>query len=79
MKALLRLCLLALFAGMESESQTSEAELLQALDKFGNAYNRFALTWAKGKYDLAQARQLSKLWKDVETSGYWPRDEKEKR
>lgn len=78
MKALLRLCLLVLIAGMESPSQTSEVEMLAALDKFSSAYNRFAMTWAKGTFDVRQAKQLSKLWHDVEDSGYWPREEKRK-
>ena len=42
MKARLKLCLLLLLAGMESPSQTSEAEMMAALDKFSTAYNRFA-------------------------------------
>lgn len=52
--------------------------MLASLDKFSNAYNRFAATWAKGTFDARQAMQLSKLWHDVETSGYWPREEKQK-
>jgi len=50
--------------------------MLAALNKFGNAYNRFCATWAKGTFDIHQAKQLSRLWHDVETSGYWPREEK---
>lgn len=76
--ARLRLCLLLLFAVMESNSQTSELEMLAALaalDKFGNAYNKFCATWAKGPFDIHQAKQLSTLWHNVEASGYWPIEE----
>lgn len=81
MKALLRLCLLASIAGMDSPSpaQTPDADLLRALERFANSYNRFAATWSQGTFDIRQAKQLSKLWHDVEASGYWPREEKPKR
>ena len=75
---LLWLCLLLLLSGMESKSQPDERDLLAALSRFSLEYNKLAEHWNRGTFDVRTAKRLSRLWRDVETSGYWPREEKPK-
>jgi len=47
--------------------------LLEPMNRFAKAYNEFAEGMRSGIFDQRQAKRLSKLWREVESSGDWPR------
>jgi hypothetical protein len=46
--------------------------LLPRLNRFADEYNLFARQVNRGRFDVAQAKRLSRLWAEIERSGYWP-------
>jgi hypothetical protein len=50
-----------------------EERLAPALNRFVAEYNAFAKDWNGGLFNLRRAERLSRLWGEVERSGYWPR------
>jgi hypothetical protein len=45
------------------------------MTQFIQEFNMFARAYNSGYYDVRGARRLSKLWRDVETCGFWPAPE----
>jgi len=73
-KALQLVLFLAIFLG--SATAESADEVLQPrMTQFIQEFNMFARAYNSGYYDVRGARRLSKLWRDVETCGFWPAPE----
>lgn len=45
------------------------------LNRFANRYNQFIQELRGGKLSLRDCKALSKLWREVENSGNWPKAE----
>jgi hypothetical protein len=69
---------LILLVGLALPTCADELRLYECMERFSRNYNQFIATWQKGTFDFRQAKQLSKLWRDIEDSGYWPREAKAK-
>lgn len=50
-----------------------DAGLVRRMNRFAAAYRKFVEAHERGLFDVRLARELSRLWREVETSGYWPR------
>lgn len=48
--------------------------MLQRLNRFNETMQDLVSQLRQHRFDLREARLLSKLWRDVEQSGEWPRD-----
>jgi hypothetical protein len=44
------------------------------LNRFNETMRDFTAQLRQHRFDVREARLLSKLWRDVEQSGEWPRD-----
>ena len=64
--------ILVLLLAMVPSVGSCDDTLTLRLNRFAEEYNRFARRVNHGEFDVAQARRLSKLWAEVERSGYWP-------
>ena len=51
-------------------------ELTGRLNRFAEHYNLFVEELNAGAFDVAEAKQLSKIWHQIERSGMWPREKK---
>ena len=51
-------------------------ELTGRLNRFAEHYNLFVEELYAGTFDVATAKQLSKLWRRIERSGMWQREKR---
>lgn len=65
------LALLAASATVPGAAQ--EDRLVWRMNRFAATYREFAAQHNRGVFDAALARKLSEEWREVETSGEWPR------
>lgn len=63
-RALLALPLLAAQGGRDPE-------LVRLMNQFAKLWNEFIL---RATFDLKLAKKISKAWREIESSGHWPRD-----
>ncbi len=47
--------------------------LADCANRFARAYNEFFSDVGRGIFDNKRARRLSKLWRDLENCGEWPK------
>lgn len=50
-----------------------EDGLVLRMNRFAHAYNAFVLELNRGKLDVRDARELTRKWKEIESSGEWPK------
>jgi hypothetical protein len=68
-----RLALLALVAAPASESVTPHDFLADRMNRFTSSLRDFCEKYNRHIFDAKEARLLSKLWRDVEDCGDWPK------
>jgi hypothetical protein len=47
--------------------------LVERMNRFAETYRQFVERHNRGVFDAALAKKLSQEWREVETSGEWPR------
>jgi hypothetical protein len=52
---------------------TDDWQFVQKYNRFAKAANDWMETYRNGLFDLRGAKRLSKLWRDIEASGMWPK------
>jgi hypothetical protein len=72
-----RLALFLLAVGVSATSLGGDDEFTDRLNTFAVAYNAFVEQCHEGRFNIRDAKRLSKLWRRVEDSGVWPKEGKQ--